>query len=66
MDPPTKAILDTIRSAGYAVYLHHGEGKCAMYATHKASGHTYVVRGDDPYRVAVELAREARIELEDG
>ncbi len=66
IDPPTKATIATIRAAGFDVQVNTADGLHAVEAVDQRSGETFVVRGDDLYTVAVELAQQVGIELEDG
>lgn len=66
MDAPTKAVLEVIRAAGFDVQRSVVDGRHVVEAVARDSGETFVVRGKDLYAVAVELAQQCGIELEDG
>ena len=62
-DPVPKAILDTIRGAGFTVTVADG----SVTATDQETDETFIVKYDDNfYDAVVELAEQAGIELEDG
>ena len=65
LDPSTRAIVDVIRGAGYAVSLRYD--KVTFTATAQdADGETWTVTADEPHRAVVELAQQVGIELGDG
>ncbi len=66
IDPPTKALIEVIGSAGYGVQVGMATGCHVVEATDRETGETFVVRGDDLYRTVVELAQQVGIEIEDG
>ena len=66
MDTPTKALIETIGNAGFAVQVGGSDGRHVIEAIREMTGERFVVRGDDLYRVAVELSQQAGIDLEDG
>ena len=66
MDPVTKAVMETIGGAGFAVTLGHDNGLHVLEATAENTGELFVVRGDDLQATAIELAEQVGIELEDG
>lgn len=66
MDTVTKALIETIGDAGFTVQVGASEGQHVIEAIRETSGERFVVRGNDLYRVAVELAQQAGIDLEDG
>ena len=63
MKAVTKAIIETIGAAGFAVPLYGRDGRNVVEAANEA---TFVVRGDDLCTVVIELAQQCGIELEDG
>ena len=66
MTPITKATIEVIGDAGFAVTLRHDDGLHVIEATADDTGELFVVTGDDLYATAVELAEQVGIELEDG
>lgn len=62
MDPVTKALIETIGDAGYVVQVGASDGQHVIEAIREGTGERFVVRGDDLYRVAVELAEQAGID----
>ncbi len=67
MDPTTKALIETIGNVGYLVMLSVDDsGQQVVEATDEQTGEYFVVRGDDLYTVAVELAEQVCIEWVDG
>jgi len=61
LDPPTRAVLETVRGAGYTVLIRED----FVEAIDHADGERYVVCGRDTYTMACELAEQVGIELED-
>lgn len=66
MDAVTKALIETIGDAGFAVQVCASEGQHVIEAVREETGERFVIRGTDLYRASVELAQQAGIELEDG
>ena len=66
MNAVTRAIIETIGAAGFTVQLYGQDGLNVVEAVNETTDETFVVRGDDLYLVAVELAQQCGIELEDG
>ena len=65
LDPTTKAVIEVIRGAGYAVSLRYD--KVTFTATAQdAGGETWTVTAAEPYAAVCELAEQVGIELEDG
>ncbi len=62
----TKAIIETNGAAGFTVQLYGKNGQNVVEAVNEETDETFVVRGKDWYLVAVELAQQCGIELEDG
>ena len=65
MDTLTKAILETIGVAGYAVSIGADNGLPVVEAIDNKTGERFVVRGELD-EAAVELAEQVGVELEDG
>ena len=64
LDPTTKAVVEVIREAGYAVSLRYN--KVTFTATAQATdAETGTVSADEPYRAVVERARQVEVHLED-
>lgn len=57
-DPPTKALIETIRAAGFDVQVNTANGCHVVEAADRKTGETFVVWGDDLYRAVVELAQQ--------
>ena len=67
MDHVTKVVLDSIAALGFVVDVSEPTpGRHVVKAVDKATRETFVVRGDDLYDVACELAGQVGVELEDG
>ena len=67
MDATTKAVIETVGDAGYRVDIAvGGGGRCVVEAVCLADGERFIIRAPDLYEVAVELAEQVGIELEDG
>lgn len=66
MNAVTQSLIETIGDAGFAVQIGGSGGQHVIEAVRETSGETFVVRGEDLYRVAVELAEQVGIDLEDG
>ena len=66
MDAMTKALIETIGAAGFAVQLSASEGHHVVEAVNKETGEQFVVRGEDLYATVVELAGQVGLDLEDG
>lgn len=66
MDAPTKALIETIGSAGFDVQLRTESDLHVVEASDRRTRETFVVTGDDLYPAVVELAQQVGIELEDG
>ena len=67
MDPTTKALIETIGNVGYTVVLSVDyAGRQVVEAMDEHTGECFVVRGNDLYTVAVEVAVQVGIDLEDG
>jgi hypothetical protein len=66
MNPPTKALIETIGTAGCDVQLRTDNSLHVVEAAGVRTRETFVVTGDDLYTVVVELAQQCGIELEDG
>jgi hypothetical protein len=66
MTPVTKAIIEVIGDAGFAVTIGHEDGLHVVEARALESGELFRVTGDDLDTTAVELAERVGIELEDG
>ena len=62
----TKAVIETIGAAGFAVELGAEGGQEVAEAVNEETDERFVVRGDDLYETVVELAVQCGIELEDG
>ncbi len=62
----TKAIIETIGAAGFTVQRYGEDGQNVVEAVNEETDETFVVRGEDLYAVAVELAQQVGIEGEDG
>ena len=62
MNSLTKAILETIGSAGYTIHVNRHD----LTATDQKTNERFIVRYDDDiYVAAVELTQQIGIELED-
>ena len=60
MDATSKALIETIGNVGYIVVLSVDDaGRHIIEATDDQAGECFVVRGDDLYTVAVEVAEQA-------
>ena len=70
MDAPTRAILEKMRAAGWAVEVNEGPSDPAVTATKGQPGtpewRQVVYKGPDLYNIAWCAARACGIELEDG
>ncbi len=66
MDAPTKAVIETIGATRFTVQLYAADDQQVIEAMSQRTGEAFVVRGDDLYTAAVELAQQVGIELEDG
>ncbi len=63
MTPTTSAILDELKSAGFAVEWGELDRHVMLAAKHGAE--TWIVVGDDEEHAVAELARRVGYELED-
>ncbi len=67
MDASTKALIETIGATDYAVMVcADSDGNKVVEATEKKTGERFVVRADDLYMAAIELAQQVGVDLEDG
>lgn len=63
LDPPVRALLDTIRAAGFVLDVQSGE-RVTIEAVESSTGHRHVVTGSAVAEVAVELAVRLKLDLE--
>lgn len=67
MDSVTRAVLGSVRRMGYVVCIDAAAAtRIAVSARNIRTGESFVVRGDDFYFAACELAERVGIELDDG
>ncbi len=59
MDATIKALIETIGDAGFNVQLDAEEGSHVVEAIVREAGEAFIVRGDELYRVVIELAWQA-------
>lgn len=65
MDAVTKALIETIGGAGYAVVVGGANWYPCVEAIDGRTGERFIVRGADVHSAAVELAEQIGIDLED-
>ena len=65
LDRTTRAVLEVIHQAGFTTTVVRLDSVYHVTAIDPA-GERWRVSGDDPYRVACELAGQVWVELEDG
>mgnify|MGYP006908235693 CR=1 FL=1 len=61
-DPTTRAVLKVIADAGFNLDI----GETQITATSQETGERFIVKGNDHYSLALELACQVGIDLEDG
>ncbi len=67
MEATTKALIETIGDAGYSLMTGtDSDGNTVAEATDLTTSERFIVRGDDLYTAAVELAQQVRLDLKDG
>ena len=67
MDAVTKALIESVGALGYCVQMPPDDaGRWIIEATHLETAERFVVRADELYDAACELAEQIGIELKDG
>ena len=67
MDTAAKVLIETIGSVGYAVSITYDDNRNpVLTAIDERTRETFIVRDEDLYLAACELAEQVGIELADG
>ena len=67
MDTGTKVLIETIGSVGYVVTITYDDDRNpVLTAVDERTRETFIVRDQDLYLAACELAEQVGIELDDG
>ena len=66
LDPTTRAVLETIKGCGFTVTAKRDDDGCSFQAVSVETDETFIVKGDDVYATACELAEKCGVDVMDG